>query len=198
MSKVAPLKISIGTAIGDYNPLVHLADCENFLPKTDIKLNPPSWSLYYHGYSTPPWPLDGVFKTLRVDSYKSEMLAIYDIVDENIIPKIFVKSNIYHLSTVMTHSHTTTTGAMKEVFGSINPKYRHNAHKKIHDILVDLLAIQKEIYKGIFAVMVGYICGDGARGVRKISKEILKGRWTPCGSYQTIIFKPVAAYIYCG
>ena len=93
---------------------------------------------------------------------KAEMLAMYDIFDEILIPKIFVRSNVVHLPTVKTHGHTTTTGAIKNAFGGLIPKYRHHAHKKIHEILVDLLAIQKEIHKGIFAVMDGCVCGNGA------------------------------------
>jgi uncharacterized protein (DUF362 family) len=93
---------------------------------------------------------------------KTEMLAMYDIFGEILIPKIFVGSNIIHLPTVKTHGHTRTTGAMKDAFGGLIPKYRHHAHKKIHEILVDLLAIQKEIHKGLFAVMDGCVCGNGA------------------------------------
>ena len=93
---------------------------------------------------------------------KTEMLAMYDIFSEILIPKIFVGSNIIHLPTAKTHGHTTTTGAMKDAFGGLIPKYRHHAHKEIHEILVDLLAIQKEIHKGIFAVMDGCVCGNGA------------------------------------
>jgi len=93
---------------------------------------------------------------------KTEMLAMYDIFGEILIPKIFLGSNIVHLPTVKTHGHTTTTGAMKDAFGGLIPKYRHHAHKKIHEILVDLLAIQKEIHNGIFAVMDGCVCGNGA------------------------------------
>ncbi|MHC1632098.1 MAG: DUF362 domain-containing protein [Methanotrichaceae archaeon] len=93
---------------------------------------------------------------------KTEMLAMHDIFGEILIPKIFLGSNIIHLPTVKTHGHTTTTGAMKNAFGGLIPKYRHHAHKKIHEILVDLLTIQKEIHKGIFAVMDGCVCGNGA------------------------------------
>lgn len=92
----------------------------------------------------------------------SQMLAMNDIFEEILIPKIFKGSNILHLPTVKTHGHTTTTGAMKNAFGGLIPKYRHHAHLKIHEVLVDLLAIQKEIHKGIFAVMDGCICGNGA------------------------------------
>src|SRR5262249_25562383 len=38
---------------------------------------------------------------------------------------------------------------------------RHYTHSWIHETLVDLLAIQKEIHSGIFAVMDGTTCGNG-------------------------------------
>lgn len=93
---------------------------------------------------------------------KSEMLAMNEIFGEAWVPKMFYDSNIIHFPTVKTHGHTTTTGAMKNAFGGLIPKYRHHAHKKIHEVLVDLLSIQKEIHKGIFAVMDGGVCGNGA------------------------------------
>ncbi|AKB52568.1 Ferredoxin [Methanosarcina barkeri str. Wiesmoor] len=93
---------------------------------------------------------------------KSEMLAMYDIFDEIIVPEAFIESNVIHLPTVKTHGHTTTTGSMKNAFGGLIPKRRHHAHIKIHEVLVDLLSIQKEIHKGIFAVMDGTVCGNGA------------------------------------
>ena len=97
---------------------------------------------------------------------KSEMLAMYDIFDiksdKILIPKIFLGSNIIHLPTVKTHGHTMTTGAIKDVFGGLIPKYRHHAHKQIHEILVDLLSIQREIHEGLFAVVDGSVCGNGA------------------------------------
>lgn len=93
---------------------------------------------------------------------KSDMLAMDEIFGEIYVPKMFNDTNIIHFPTVKTHGHTTTTGAMKNAFGGLIPKYRHHAHKKIHEVLVDLLAIQKEIHSGIFAVMDGCVCGDGA------------------------------------
>lgn len=61
-----------------------------------------------------------------------------------------------------THGHTTMTGAMKNAFGGLITEHRHHCHKMIHEVLVDLLQIQKEIHPGIFAVMDGTVCGDGA------------------------------------
>lgn len=93
---------------------------------------------------------------------KSDMLAMDEIFGEVWIPEIFKNTSVVHFPTMKTHGHTTTTGAMKNAFGGLIPKYRHHAHKKIHEVLVDLLSIQKEVHQGIFAVMDGCICGDGA------------------------------------
>jgi uncharacterized protein (DUF362 family) len=93
---------------------------------------------------------------------KSEMLAMNEIFGEVWVPEMFYDSNVIHFPTMKTHGHTTTTGAMKNAFGGLIPKYRHHAHKKIHEVLVDLLSIQNEIHKGIFAVMDGGVCGNGA------------------------------------
>jgi hypothetical protein len=59
------------------------------------------------------------------------------------------------------HIYTTTTGAMKNAFGGLLNTKRHYTHSWIHETLVDLLAIQKEIHSGIFAVMDGTTAGNG-------------------------------------
>jgi hypothetical protein len=61
-----------------------------------------------------------------------------------------------------THGHTMMTGAMKNAFGGLITERRHHSHKMIHEVLVDLLQVQKEIHPGIFAVMDGTVAGDGA------------------------------------
>ena len=78
------------------------------------------------------------------------------------IPDFFQGRNIVHLPTVKTHIYTTTTGAMKNAFGGLLNHHRHYTHSWIHETLVDLLAIQKEIHAGIFAAMDGTTAGDGA------------------------------------
>ena len=93
---------------------------------------------------------------------KAKMLALDHIYPEGIhIPDYFFGKNIVHLPTVKTHMYTTTTGAMKNAFGGLLSKYRHYTHTWIHETLVDLLAIQKEIHPGIFAVMDGTTAGNG-------------------------------------
>jgi hypothetical protein len=71
--------------------------------------------------------------------------------------------------------YTTTTGAMKNAFGGLLSKYRHYTHTWIHDTLVDLLAIQKEIHPGLFAVMDGTTAGDGGgpRLIDPIVKNVI-------------------------
>src|ERR1043166_7249759 len=77
------------------------------------------------------------------------------------IPKFFFDRNIIHLPTVKTHVFTTITGAMKNAFGGLLSERRHWTHSVIHETLVDLLRIQKEIHPGVFAVMDGSFAGGG-------------------------------------
>jgi uncharacterized protein (DUF362 family) len=103
---------------------------------------------------------------------KAKMLALDHIYPEGIrIPDYFLGKNIVHLPTVKTHMYTTTTGAMKNAFGGLLSKYRHYTHTWIHETLVDLLAIQKEIHPGIFAMMDGTTAGNGA-GPRLMIPEV--------------------------
>jgi uncharacterized protein (DUF362 family) len=94
---------------------------------------------------------------------KAKMLVLDRIFPEGIyIPDYFVGKNIVHLPTVKAHTYTVTTGAMKNAFGGLLNVNRHYTHTWIHDTLVDLLQIQKEIHSGIFATMDGTTAGSGA------------------------------------
>jgi uncharacterized protein (DUF362 family) len=94
---------------------------------------------------------------------KGEILALNKIFPgDHKIPKMFIGKNIIHFPTIKTHGHTVMTGAMKNAFGGLITKRRHHCHKTIHEVLVDLLTIQKEIHPSIFAVMDGTVTGDGA------------------------------------
>jgi len=107
---------------------------------------------------------------------KASMMALDHIYPEGIcLPDYFIGKNIVHLPTVKTHMYTVTTGAMKNAFGGLLSKYRHYTHTWIHETLVDLLAIQKEIHPGILAVMDGTTAGDGAgpRMVRPETKNVI-------------------------
>jgi len=102
---------------------------------------------------------------------KARMRALPHIYPEGIrLPDYFFGKNIIHLPTVKCHIYTTTTGAMKNAFGGLLNIKRHYTHSRIHETLVDLLAIQQEIHSGIFTVMDGTLCGNGA-GPRTMSPE---------------------------
>jgi uncharacterized protein (DUF362 family) len=93
---------------------------------------------------------------------KAKMHVLDRIFPDGImIPDYFVGKNIVHLPTVKCHIYTTTTGAMKNAFGGLLATKRHYTHSWIHRTLVDLLAIQKEIHSGLFAVMDGTTAGNG-------------------------------------
>jgi len=104
--------------------------------------------------------------------FENKLLKIDQIFPEGIeIPKMFIGKNVIHLPTVKTHGHSVTTGAVKNAFGGLLKEVRHYAHKYIHEVLVDLLIMQKELHPGIFCVMDGTVCGDGA-GPRTMEPKI--------------------------
>jgi uncharacterized protein (DUF362 family) len=91
------------------------------------------------------------------------------------IPDYFPGKNIIHLPTIKCHIYTTTTGAMKNAFGGLLHDHRHYTHSWIHQTLVDLLAIQKEIHPGLFAIMDGTTAGNGPgpRTMQPVVKNIM-------------------------
>ena len=107
---------------------------------------------------------------------KAKMLALDDIFPDGIqIPEPFIGKNVVQLPTMKTHVFTRMTGAMKNAFGGLLNRKRHYTHSVIHETLVDLLAIQKEIHPGIFAMMDGSFAGDGPgpRAMRWHVKNLL-------------------------
>lgn len=107
---------------------------------------------------------------------RAKMNVLDRIFPEGIlIPDAFHGANIVHLPTVKCHIYTTTTGAMKNAFGGLLNTKRHYTHSWIHETLVDLLAIQKEIHAGLYAVMDGTTAGDGPgpRTMRPVIKDVM-------------------------
>jgi len=95
--------------------------------------------------------------------FKSDLLKLNEIFPEGIeIPAIYPGRDILHLPTVKTHGHSITTGAIKNAFGGLLKEVRHYAHKYIHEVMVDLLLMQRELHPNVFAVMDGTVAGDGA------------------------------------
>lgn len=98
----------------------------------------------------------------EVFHFKSKLLIIDKIFENILIPKILIGKDVLHLPTIKTHGHSITTGAIKNAFGGLLKEVRHYCHKYMHETLVDLLIMQKEIHPNIFAVMDGSVAGDGA------------------------------------
>ncbi|MBI4037215.1 DUF362 domain-containing protein [Candidatus Daviesbacteria bacterium] len=101
---------------------------------------------------------------------KSPMLVMGNVFHKISLPKIIIGKNMLHLPTMKMHVFTTTTGGMKNYFGMLRTT-RHYAHRNIHETLVDLLSIQKEVHPGIFGVMDGAVVGKGS-GPRAMEWEI--------------------------
>jgi hypothetical protein len=93
---------------------------------------------------------------------KKRMRILHKIYKDGIhLPDFFFGKNIVHLPTVKTHIYTTFTCSMKNAFGGLLNTKRHYTHSHIHETLVDLLAIQKEIHAGIFGFADGTTFGNG-------------------------------------
>lgn len=107
---------------------------------------------------------------------QAKMNVLPNIFPEGIhVPDYFMGKSIVHLPTVKCHIYTTTTGAMKNAFGGLLTTKRHYTHSWIHETLVDLLHIQKEIHTGIFAVMDGTTAGNGTgpRIMKPVQKDVI-------------------------
>lgn len=107
---------------------------------------------------------------------RAKMHVLHEIFRDGIyVPDYFFGKNIIHLPTVKCHIYTTTTGAMKNAFGGLLNTKRHYTHSWIHRTLVDLLAIQKEIHTGLFAIMDGTTAGNGPgpRTMVPVTKDLM-------------------------
>ena len=128
------------------------------------------WTPVLEKYDVPFTPLPEV-KWITYE-FKEKLLRLDRIFPEGIeIPEMFIGKNVIHLPTLKTHGHSITTGAIKNAFGGLLKEVRHYAHKYIHEVLVDLMIMQKELHPGIFAVMDGTVCGDGA-GPRTMEPKV--------------------------
>lgn len=119
------------------------------------------WSPIFEKYQLPFYPLPEV-EWVKYE-FKEKLLKLDQVFPDGIeIPKMFIGKSVIHLPTVKTHGHSVTTGAVKNAFGGLLKEVRHFAHSHIHEVLVDLMIMQKELHPGIFCVMDGTVCGDGA------------------------------------
>jgi uncharacterized protein (DUF362 family) len=153
----------VKTILEDGMPPEKLIPIENKTVVTDpIKgARNNGWTPVLDKYNLNYVPLTGV--EWVVYEFKEKLLKLDQIFPEGIqIPEMFKGKQIIHLPTVKTHGHSITTGAIKNAFGGLLKEVRHYAHKYIHEVLVDLMIMQKELHPNILAVMDGTVAGDGA------------------------------------
>jgi uncharacterized protein (DUF362 family) len=128
------------------------------------------WYPVLQRHGLPFIPLPDVEWT--VHRFTSPLLKLNQIFPEGIeIPKMYVGKNVCHLPSVKTHGHSVTTGAIKNSFGGLLKEVRHYAHEFIHEVMVDLMYMQRELHPGILAVMDGTVMGDGAGPRTMIPRE---------------------------
>ncbi|MCX6827228.1 MAG: DUF362 domain-containing protein [candidate division Zixibacteria bacterium] len=166
----------VKTLIEDGFPKKSLFPLENKTVVTDplkgAKNN--CWLPVLNKYGLSFTPLTEVEWTIY--DFGNKLLRLNQIFPEGIeIPKMYIGKQIIHLPTVKTHGHSITTGAIKNAFGGLLKEVRHYAHKYIHEVMVDLMLMQKELHPSILAIMDGTVCGDGAgpRTMTPHSKNII-------------------------
>jgi len=119
------------------------------------------WRPVLERHGVPFIPLPDVEWT--VFKFKSPLLKLNAIFPEGIeIPAMYVGKNILHAPTCKVHGHSTTTGAIKNAFGGLLKEVRHYAHEFIHEVMVDLMYMQRELHPSVFAVIDGTVMGDAA------------------------------------
>jgi uncharacterized protein (DUF362 family) len=128
------------------------------------------WYPVLERHGLPFIPLPDVEWT--VYRFTSPLLKLNTIFPEGIeIPKMYVGRNVCHLPSVKTHGHSRTTGAIKNSFGGLLKEVRHYAHEFIHEVMVDLMYMQRELHPSVVAVMDGTVMGDGAGPRTMIPRE---------------------------
>lgn len=153
----------IGKMLADGFPRERLIPIENKTvvtnPREGCRNNRWEPVLQKHGLTFTPLPE----VEWQVYQFTSPLLKLNDIFPEGIqIPSIYPGRQILHLPTMKTHGHAVMTGAVKNSFGGLLREVRHYAHKYMHEVLVDLLYMQRELHPAVFTVMDGTVAGDGA------------------------------------
>jgi uncharacterized protein (DUF362 family) len=96
---------------------------------------------------------------------KAEMLVLHDLFPAGfMIPKMFRGKNMIQLPILRSDALSTIAGAMSNASGGLLHHRRQRRDAVIHETLVDLLTIQREIHPGLFAVMDGTFAGSGPTG----------------------------------
>jgi uncharacterized protein (DUF362 family) len=119
-------------------------------------------------------PLTGV-EWVR-HSFAQDLPTLHSLFPGGIeVPKMLIGKKVLHLPTMKTHGHSTTTGAVKNAFGGLLREFRHYAHKHIHEVLKELLIMERELHPATFAAVDGTVAGDGAgpRTMRPVIADYL-------------------------
>jgi uncharacterized protein (DUF362 family) len=159
------------TLIEDGYKKIHPVENKTVVTKPWLGAKQNKWLPVLEKYGLRFEPLtDAIWKKYKLKQVL--LTAIPDIFPEgHEIPAYFIGKNIVHLPTMKTHGHTKITGAVKDAFGALITEKRHHCHKKIHEVLVDLLVLEKAIHTGRFSVMDGTVAGNGS-GPRTMRPEI--------------------------
>lgn len=115
-------------------------------------------------------------------SPRAEMLTLHKRFPEGIpVPDYLLGKNLVHLPVARCDASATVAGAMLNAFGILLPETRQRARGHLAEVLVDLLAIQREVQAGLFGIMDGTMAGDGTgpRDISPVQKNIILASGDP-------------------
>jgi uncharacterized protein (DUF362 family) len=164
------LEAVLKTLIEDGYKKIHPVENKTVVTKPWLGAQQNKWLPILEKYKLRFEPLtEAIWSKYRLKN--CQLTALPEILPEHKIPAYFIGKNIVHLPTFKCHGHTTITGAVKDAFGGLITQKRHHCHKKIHEVLVDLLLLEKAIHTGRFAVMDGTVAGNG-KGPRTMKPAV--------------------------
>ena len=101
-----------------------------------------------------------------------KLLALHEALPAGLpVPRAFTGTVAVHLPTLKTHGLVGLAGAMENAWSAWLPAGGGLPAAHPHEVLVDLLLLQRETHSAVCAVMDGTIAGDGA-GPRTVEPRV--------------------------
>jgi hypothetical protein len=166
-SKVAILRVTPETIFKDIDRLVELAGVEKALApgKTTILKDNISWHFPFPAANTTPWQLEGTIQALARRGFTDQVC----VQNKTVVTNAFKGEDLNHYVPIFKQYQVPVLYNFKDTdmkWIRYTPKARMRVLDQIFPEgiqipLVDLLAIQKEIHSGLFAIMDGTTAGNG-------------------------------------
>jgi uncharacterized protein (DUF362 family) len=94
---------------------------------------------------------------------RTPLMVLPDLFTEGLrLPRRLIGTSVVHLPTLKTHGGAAVSGALQSALALLLGKARWRTAGVLHETLVDLTALERELHPGRLAVMDGSFAGDGS------------------------------------